>query len=151
MRMLSSQGIVLIVWLLSGTTSACGVREKQERHLVARRSYTAHLAVTSTGSQPSQLRDSTAVVLSVDSVRRDSVFGTYTANFRQIGVLAGRAGPGPQIFVGRQAESRISLRLTPDATDAGVLLEGVSSNGVLAGTWRTIGHQAAGEFRLNLR
>lgn len=92
------------------------------------------------------LVDSLTVPMTVDSVRRDSVFGTYAVDFIHLGVMVGRAGPGPQVFAGRVAGSAVNLELSPDATDAGLHLTGRSTRTGVEGTWSIESERTEGRF-----
>ncbi len=97
------------------------------------------------------LVDSLTAHMAVDSVRRDSVFGTYSADFLHLGIMAGRAGTTSQAFVGSARGSAVDLELSPDATDAGLRLTGKSTGNGAAGTWSVEAGRAEGRFTLRAR
>ena len=113
------------------------------------------VSLMGSGEQP--LRDTTGkadtlvVLVHVDSIARDSLFGSYESDFRRVGLMVGRASPGPQYVVGRISGGASSLELTPDATDAGLLLEGKVAGRAMHGTWHTEAHGRSGLFTLRPR
>lgn len=90
--------------------------------------------------------DTPRVRVMVDSIRGDSLFGTYEGDFRRFRILVGRASPGPQYVAGRVGNDSFALELTPDATDAGLLLAGTVNGGAASGEWHTEAHSNAGAF-----
>ena len=90
--------------------------------------------------------DTLRVRVAVDSIRGDSLFGTYEGDFRRFRLMVGRASPGPQYVAGRVGDGSFALELTPDATDAGLLLAGIVSGGSASGEWHTEAHSNAGAF-----
>ena len=97
------------------------------------------------------LVDSLTARMAVDSVRRDSVFGTYTTDFTHLGVMVGRAGSGPHVFAGSAASSTVNLELSPDATDAGLHVTGQSTRSGAEGTWNVESGRTEGRFTLRAR
>lgn len=90
--------------------------------------------------------DTLRVRVSVDSIRGDSLFGTYEGDFRRFRLMVGRASPGPQYVAGRVTDGSFALELTPDATDAGLLLAGTVSAGSVGGEWHTEARSNSGAF-----
>ena len=97
------------------------------------------------------LVDSLTARMAVDSVRRDSVFGTYATDFTHLGVMVGGAGPGPKLFAGSAARSAVNLELSPDATDAGLHLTGQTTRSGAEGTWNVESGRTEGRFILRVR
>jgi hypothetical protein len=93
--------------------------------------------------------DTVVVLVHVDSIAHDSIFGTYEAEFHRVGLMVGRASPGPQYVAGVIKGDSMHFELTPDATDAGLLLEGSSDGRGVRGTWHTEAHARGGVFTLN--
>lgn len=101
------------------------------------------------GTAPSVVgADTVTVVIHVDSVLSDSLFGTYTGNFAAVGLLVGRASPGPQYLIGKVTAARVQLELSPDATDAGLLLDGRENSGAYEGSWNVENRSGRGTFLL---
>lgn len=92
--------------------------------------------------------DSLVVALRVSSMDGDSIRGVYDGAFLRFGLRVGRATPGPQVFSGVAHGDSVFLRLTPDATDAGMLLEGKSVGSTIRGAWRTEAGAKNGSFVL---
>ena len=92
--------------------------------------------------------DSLVVSLRISSMAGDSIRGVYDGAFVRFGIRVGRASPGPQLFAGVAHDDFLRLRLTPDATDAGMLLEGSSVGPTFRGTWRTEAGSKSGSFEL---
>ena len=81
--------------------------------------------------------DSTvALALAVDSVARDTAFGSASAGPVRPFPVAFRAIGGDQ-FVATRDRERWRLRLNPQVTDTGLLLSGELSHGRLRGAWET--------------
>jgi hypothetical protein len=98
--------------------------------------------------QSPQISDTSNVLLQLDSVRGDSLFGTYRADFRRFAIRVGRVTPGPQLFVGRMRFDSVWLELTPEATDAGLLIAGSLARDGATGVWATETSSASGQFYL---
>jgi hypothetical protein len=77
--------------------------------------------------------DSTTLVLAVDSIARDTVFGSANGASRPFPVALHAVG-GDQ-FIGTRDRERWAIRLNPQVTDTGFLLSGELSNGRLRGGW----------------
>lgn len=92
--------------------------------------------------------DSLLVALRISTMAGDSIRGVYDGAFARFGLRVGRATPGPQLFAGVAHDDSLLLRLTPDATDAGMLLEGRSVGSTIRGTWRTEVGSKRGSFIL---
>jgi hypothetical protein len=99
----------------------------------------------------SRLSDTALVHMRLDSVARDSIFGTYTGEIHTLGIMAGRVTPGPQAVAGSIRNGRFSLELSPDATDAGVILDGEVADGQAIGTWHTETGPTNGSFVVRRR
>lgn len=117
--------------------------------------YDMQMVVTERGAtnpQSQQSRDSAVVRVYLDSLVRDSVFGSYALeSVHSLGIMAGRATPGPQLVAGSVKGERFTLSLSPDARDAGVSIEGTSANRVAEGTWRLESGATKGRVRLSRR
>lgn len=96
-----------------------------------------------------QVVDSMTIILRVDSVRADSVFGIYGGEPRRIGAMIGGA-QRPRRFAGRQAGRSFTIELSPEATDVGLLLSGRATTELQGeGTWQTELSSLSGRFRLS--
>jgi hypothetical protein len=96
--------------------------------------------------------DTSIVRVHVDSMTRDSIFGSYTpGNLHALGVMVGRATPGPQLIAGTVGAGRLSLTLSPDARDAGLILEGTSAGDAGEGSWRVESGATKGRFHISRR
>jgi hypothetical protein len=93
-------------------------------------------------------RDQVTVVLHIQRTTLDSVYGTYEGDLRPLGLMVGRATPGPQLIEGSIKGSDFRLELSPDATDAGLLLVGHLSNSTGRGSWHAESAQQQGTFQL---
>lgn len=92
------------------------------------------------------LSDTSRVVLRLDSLIRDSVYGTYDANFRHLGVIIGAVGPAAQQFAGRASDDSIDIQLSPNAADAGLWVRGQWHGHSLTGRWATERGSTKGTF-----
>lgn len=151
-----------IGWMLAlgGATLLSGCQRSQTQAFwVAPGDYDLQLVVTERGSLTPELQravgrvtDTSTVRVHVDSMARDSVFGSYTpGNVHALGVMVGRATPGPQLFAGIVGDGRLSLTLSPDARDAGLVLEGTSAGDAGEGSWRIESGATKGRFRISRR
>ena len=77
-----------------------------------------------------------ALTLAVDSIARDTVFGSASGPGRPFPV-AFRAVGGDRFVATRQRE-RWRIRLNPHVADAGLLLSGELSHGRVRGAWETL-------------
>lgn len=91
------------------------------------------------GRFPYVPEDTVRVVLVADSVRGDSLFGTYHADFRRFAVVVGTAPTGAQPFEGEMRDGGLRLQLSPDSyvTHVGMLLDATWEDGRLVGRWET--------------
>jgi len=95
------------------------------------------------------LSDTTSVALRLDSLARDSLYGTYEAYFRHFGVMVGAIGDAPQRFAGHLVGDSLEIELTPNATDAGLHLRGRRRvDGGFAGKWYLDQGSTSGTFAL---
>jgi hypothetical protein len=151
-----------IGWFLAlgGATLLSGCQRSQTQELwVAPGEYDLQLVVTERGSMTPELQqaavrttDASTVRIHVDSMARDSVFGSYTpGDLHALGVMVGRATPGPQLFAGNVGKGRLSLTLSPDARDAGLILEGTSAREAGEGSWRVESGATKGRFQISRR
>jgi hypothetical protein len=93
-------------------------------------------------------KDSVRGLLTVDSLRIDSVWGTFDVQLQEIGLLIPTVGRQPPRFAGSRSEDRFVLQLNTQVTDAGVWLEGTVSQGA-AGSWKAAQRSLEGNFRLS--
>jgi hypothetical protein len=79
------------------------------------------------------------VHLRVDSVRGDSVYGSYEADLGRFAVAVCGAPSGRFPFEGAMDTGRISLELCPNShmTHIGLLLHGLRDAADVSGTWET--------------
>lgn len=94
------------------------------------------------------LQDTVSARLKVDRIASDSIFGSYEADWRALGVWIGPPPPSPQTFAAKARDRDFSLRLSPDAVDAGAELQGRVQSGEATGQWGTDGAKVRGDFRL---
>lgn len=94
------------------------------------------------------VEDSATVLLTVDSIAGDTLFGTYSPRLDRLGLRVGRVTPGPQVFVAKLTNDSIWFELTPDAADAGLEGHGVMADSGYTGVWITDATHARGMFRL---
>lgn len=92
------------------------------------------------------LKDSLTGTISVDSTSGDSLFGRYQLDMLQLGVMANTVSAQEARFAGSARGGALSLRLNPEATDAGVILDGVTRGGRITGQWRVQQAIGAGTF-----
>jgi hypothetical protein len=92
-------------------------------------------------------KDSVSGVLQLDSLRADSLWGTFSIALTDIGLLVPTIGPQPPSFRGRVDGKAFSLMLNSQVTDAGVWMEGETiSEGT--GTWRAANRSVQGTLRI---
>ena len=101
-KILRMRPIVTAVCLVG----ACHSSSRKDFWL-ARRDYDIELVVKTPGGITPEMRqtlgslsDTALVQMRLDSVARDSIFGTYKGEIHTLGILAGRVTPGSQTFVG---------------------------------------------------
>lgn len=97
-----------------------------------------------------EILDSIDGSMTVERVQGDSIFGTFSVDFLQLGLGVGRASPGPQRFAGSTRRDSITLHLVPDATDAGLFMRGVLIGSFATGAWHVQQGRGAGTFRLRV-
>lgn len=145
---------------LGGVILLSGCQRSQTQALwVAPGDYDLQLVVTERGRLTPELQqavgrmtDTSIVRVHVDSIARDSVFGSYTpGNLHALGVMVGRATPGPQLIAGTIGAGQLSLTLSPDARDAGLVLEGTSDGDAGEGNWRVESGTTKGRFHISRR
>jgi hypothetical protein len=98
------------------------------------------------------LRNHAQLRLRVDSIRGDSIYGTYEADFRGFGIVVGSAPTGSQPFSGELRADSVHLELSPNeyATDAGLVMTGGRTEAGIEGVWMTEAvPRVNGTFRLN--
>jgi hypothetical protein len=148
------------LWAIAGATLISGCQRSRERTLwLAPSDYDVQLVVAERGRLTAELqqavgrtRDTAMVLVHVDSIVRDSIFGSYTSeSMHSLGVMVGRATPGPQLIAGSIGAGRFSLTLSPDARDAGLILEGASVGDTGDGSWRVESGATKGNFHISRR
>jgi hypothetical protein len=83
-------------------------------------------------------QDSIVVPLTIDSVRGDSAFGSWDADFSVLGTYGANALTQPPYpLVAERRGNAVVLRLWPAHTDQDVWLSGKWRDGGLYGTWKT--------------
>jgi len=122
---------------------SCG--EKAAGRLQPGDSLQAELVVNQRAALTPELRepmrptsDSLRVPLRIDSVRGDSIFGTWYADFRTLGTYGDperRARPFK--LAGTQRSDSVIVVLNPSWTDQDVWLRGQWNGRVLRGRWET--------------
>jgi hypothetical protein len=73
----------------------------------------------------------------VDSVRSDSIFGSYSGDLAELTLRVGRASSDRKLFRGYCAANICRFELSPDVADRGLVLSGESSGSVVTGEWIT--------------
>ncbi len=94
------------------------------------------------------LKDTVFASLEVDSVAGDSIFGSYSADWRVLGVWLGAMPPSPQRFAGRVSGSEFGFNLAPHVVDAGAGFHGLVRGSEAHGSWGVDGGAVSGEFQL---
>lgn len=94
------------------------------------------------------VRDTVLASLHVDSVAGDSIFGSYSADWRMLGLWIGAMPPRPQRFAGRISGSEFGFSLAPHVMDAGAGFRGSVQGNEAHGSWGVDGGAVSGEFRL---
>jgi len=94
--------------------------------------------------------DSVIGSLSIASISGDSLFGAYSVPFISLGLRIGRVTPGPQLLQGRVAGRKFQIELTPDATDAGLWLDGEIQGHSVGGTWYSEQGRGRGSFTVTV-
>lgn len=142
------------VLLVAGALAACRSSDQHD-FWAAPAEYILTLRVTNRASLTPELErafaplvDTTTVLLKIDSVAEDSLHGSYVADFRHFGVAVGAVGPEPQLVAGEFKGDSLALVLTPNATDAGMILRGVFKGASVSGRWMPAGQEASGTFVL---
>lgn len=104
--------------------------------------YELSIAVTERPAQlpglPRQLVDSLRVVLSIDSVNADSMFGRYAEALDPLGVSIGDGTIGPQLVAAHVSSDSFTLVVAPNVIDAQVVMTGALQNGIGTGAWRQL-------------
>jgi hypothetical protein len=98
-----------------------------------------------------RLRDTIPITLEVDSLARDSVFGSYHADWTALGTWVGAASPSPQRFAGRSLGPRLTVVLSPNAIDAAATMTGKIDGGQATGTWVVESAAVRGTFNIGRR
>ena len=94
------------------------------------------------------ISDSATFRLRVDSIARDSVFGSYAGQTPHFWVMF--RGIEDTAFVATRSGNRWRIALTPNAVDTGMDLSGVLGAPPFRGTWvvrDALGHQGTFEMR----
>lgn len=112
---------------------------------------TARSATLQAKRDSGKLKDTVIASLHVDSVVGDSVFGTYSADWRLLGTWIGAVPSSPQEFAGRVRGSTFEMRLGSNVTDAGAGFQGSHDGSQAHGTWGVDGGWASGEFQVTAK
>jgi hypothetical protein len=88
----------------------------------------------------------------VDSLARDSLYGTYDADFRHFGVMVGGVKEAPHRFAGHLVSDSLEIELAPDVADGGLHLRGRRQvDRGFAGRWYLDQGGTSGTFMLPAR
>jgi hypothetical protein len=79
--------------------------------------------------------DTTTIVLQVDSLVRDTLYGTYGAEFMRLGLMMEAIASNARLVRGYVGNDSLRLQLLPDAADTGLWLIGAVRQGQLEGEW----------------
>jgi hypothetical protein len=83
-------------------------------------------------------RDSMVVPMTIDSVRGDSAFGSWNADFRVLGTYGTNTMTRPPYPLAAERQGNtVVMRMWPAHTDQDVWLSGSWRSDVLYGTWKT--------------
>lgn len=129
---------------IGALVSVCGCgRPGESAFWEVNRSYLVELHATRRWPLPLEwqdfrpLSDSLRIVIRLDSMTRDSLFGSYDGNLRILGVRAGTSADTSRRVIGRIAGDSVHLTVEPAVRHGELWLTGVLVGEELRGQWVT--------------
>ena len=149
----TEQSYVLMLLLLT-QGFGCRTRDGDSRFWASGGRYAGQFRITQRSELTPEraqalklLLDSIDVTIQIDSIHRDSLYGTYQARLAALGLMASPVD-GSRNLAGRFESSSFEIELNPWVNDAGLWLRGRLAGALATGTWQVEHGVGQGTFTI---